>query len=112
MPIAAAAALAVALRAHKLVVLTDVDGVYADWPDRDSLISSLTASQLRGLLPGLQSGMIPKMEACLTAVQGGVKAAHVRWPMPGKSPCTWDANSRIYLCPSWGRPSAAEITQR
>ncbi|WP_211879008.1 acetylglutamate kinase [Pseudarthrobacter albicanus] len=73
----AAAALAEALGASKLVILTDVEGLYANWPDRSSLISSLTASELRGLLPGLESGMIPKMEACLKAVEGGVERAHI-----------------------------------
>ena len=73
----AAAALAAALGAAKLVLLTDVEGLYADWPDRDSLISSLTAAQLRGLLPSLASGMIPKMAACLAAVDAGVQRAHV-----------------------------------
>ncbi|SDQ51862.1 acetylglutamate kinase [Quadrisphaera sp. DSM 44207] len=73
----AAAALACALSARKLVVLTDVEGLYADWPDRTSLVSSVTAAELERLLPGLQSGMVPKMEACLRAVRGGVEAAHV-----------------------------------
>ena len=73
----AAAALAVSLGAAKLVVLTDVEGLYADWPDPDSLISAIDAEQLRDLLPSLQSGMIPKMEACLRAVDGGVQRAHV-----------------------------------
>ncbi|XNZ01394.1 acetylglutamate kinase [Micrococcus luteus] len=73
----AAGALAAALGARKLVLLTDVEGVYANWPDRDSLISSLTASQLRGLLPSLASGMIPKMAACLEAIDAGVSRAHV-----------------------------------
>jgi acetylglutamate kinase len=73
----AAAALAVALRAKKLVVLTDVPGVYTNWPDTDSLTSEITATELEKLLPGLESGMVPKMEACLRAVQGGVSAAHV-----------------------------------
>ena len=73
----AAAALAAALGAAKLVLLTDVEGLYADWPDRDSLISSLTAAQLRALLPSLASGMIPKMAACLAAVDAGVQRAHV-----------------------------------
>ena len=72
-----AAALAVALRAHKLVVLTDVDGVYADWPDRDSLLSHLTASGARDLLATVDSGMIPKLEACIRAVEHGVPQAHV-----------------------------------
>jgi acetylglutamate kinase len=73
----AAAALAEALGASKLVILTDVEGLYANWPDRSSLISSLTASELRKLLPSLESGMIPKMEACLKAVDGGVERAHI-----------------------------------
>jgi acetylglutamate kinase len=73
----AAAALAEALGASKLVILTDVEGLFADWPDRSSLISSLTASELRQLLPSLESGMIPKMEACLKAVEGGVERAHI-----------------------------------
>ncbi len=73
----AAAALAAALDAAKLVVLTDVEGLYAAWPDRDSLISELTADELEPMLPGLESGMAPKMEACLRAVRGGVGRAHV-----------------------------------
>jgi acetylglutamate kinase len=73
----AAAALAVALGARKLVILTDVEGLYANWPDRSSLVSRLTAAELGDLLPGLSSGMVPKMEACHRAVLGGVPAAHV-----------------------------------
>jgi acetylglutamate kinase len=73
----AAASLAVALRAEKLVVLTDVPGLYSDWPDRDSLVSELSASELEELLPDLESGMIPKMQACLNAVRGGVARAHI-----------------------------------
>ena len=73
----AAAALAVALGARKLVVLTDVPGLYTDWPDTSSLTSLITTDELAALLPRLQSGMVPKMEACLRAVQGGVPAAHV-----------------------------------
>jgi acetylglutamate kinase len=83
----AAAALAVALGAAKLVVLTDVAGLYADWPDGGSgpdgadapaqVISQLTAAELEALLPGLSAGMIPKMTACLDAVRGGVPQAHV-----------------------------------
>jgi acetylglutamate kinase len=73
----AAAALAVALGASKLVILTDVEGLYADWPDRSSLISSLAAAELRAMLPSLESGMIPKMQACLRAVDGGVERAHI-----------------------------------
>ncbi|HEV2781872.1 MAG TPA: acetylglutamate kinase [Actinophytocola sp.] len=73
----AAAALAVALGAEKLVVLTDIEGLYADWPDRSSLLHQIRASDLEKLLPNLASGMIPKMEACLHAVRGGVRRAHV-----------------------------------
>ncbi|WP_299165279.1 acetylglutamate kinase [uncultured Arthrobacter sp.] len=73
----AAAALAEALGASKLVILTDVEGLYSNWPDRSSLISSLTAADLRNLLPDLESGMIPKMAACLKAVDGGVERAHI-----------------------------------
>jgi acetylglutamate kinase len=73
----AASALAVALGARKLVVLTDVEGLYARYPDPDTLISRLGTEELAELLPGLESGMAPKMEACLRAVLGGVPAAHV-----------------------------------
>jgi acetylglutamate kinase len=73
----AAAALAVALGAEKLVVLTDVEGLYADWPASEELISELTTDDLRLLLPTLSAGMIPKMEACARAVEGGVPRAHV-----------------------------------
>jgi acetylglutamate kinase len=73
----AAAALAVALDAAKLVVLTDVEGLYADWPSSDDVIDSLTTDELAVLLPELSAGMVPKMEACLQAVRGGVPQAHV-----------------------------------
>ncbi|GAA4991829.1 acetylglutamate kinase [Yinghuangia aomiensis] len=73
----AAAALAAALHAERLVVLTDVEGLYADWPNSDEVISRLDADELAELLPSLASGMVPKMEACLRAVQAGVRAAHV-----------------------------------
>jgi len=73
----AASALAVALGARKLVVLTDVAGLYTDWPDTTSLVRQITTTDLAALLPRLESGMVPKMEACLRAVRGGVPAAHV-----------------------------------
>ena len=79
----AAAALAAAIGSSKLVVLTDVEGLYADWPDRDSLVSSITADRLRELMPRLQSGMIPKMSACLHAVDRGVPQAHI---VDGRAP--------------------------
>ncbi|PPF12021.1 acetylglutamate kinase [Rathayibacter sp. AY1G1] len=74
---AAAAALAVALGAEKLVVLTDVAGLYSDWPDRESLVSHIRSDDLAALLPSLESGMIPKMTACLDAVRGGVPKAAI-----------------------------------
>ena len=73
----AASALAVALGAEKLMVLTDVPGLYSDWPNTESLVSEITATELEQLLPTLESGMIPKMQACLSAVRGGVPRAHV-----------------------------------
>ncbi|MDI9896692.1 acetylglutamate kinase [Rhodococcus sp. IEGM 1381] len=73
----AAAALASAIGAEKLVVLTDVEGLYTAWPDRTSLTSEIDASALDALLPSLDAGMVPKMEACLRAVRAGVPTAHV-----------------------------------
>lgn len=80
---AAAASLAVALGAAKLVILTDVAGLYSDWPNMDSLVSEITADELRALLPTLESGMIPKMAACLEAVDGGVPKAAI---IDGRNP--------------------------
>ncbi|MBX3312271.1 MAG: acetylglutamate kinase [Microbacteriaceae bacterium] len=74
---AAAAALTVAVGAAKLMLLTDVEGLYSDWPNRDSLLSSITVAELEKLLPNLESGMIPKMRACLDAVVGGVPKAAI-----------------------------------
>jgi acetylglutamate kinase len=73
----AAAALAVALGAEKLVVLTDVAGLYRNWPDSDEIITQIDAAELAELLPSLASGMVPKMEACLRAVESGVSRATV-----------------------------------
>ena len=73
----AAASLAVALGAAKLVILTDVAGLYRDWPNRDSLVSEIDSAELAALLPTLESGMIPKMAACLEAVDGGVPKAAI-----------------------------------
>ncbi|MDT0306004.1 acetylglutamate kinase [Streptomyces sp. DSM 44917] len=73
----AAAALAAALGAETLMVLTDVEGLYADWPASDEVISRLTESELEKLLPDLASGMVPKMEGCLYAVRNGVRTARV-----------------------------------
>ncbi len=73
----AASSLAIALGAEKLMVLTDVPGLYANWPERDSLLSEISVSELSELIPKLESGMIPKMQSCLRAVQGGVPKAHI-----------------------------------
>jgi len=73
----AAAALAVALGAAKLVILTDVAGLYRDWPNRDSIVSVIDVPELESMLPELESGMIPKMRACLEAVEGGVAKAAI-----------------------------------
>ncbi len=73
----AAAALAIALHAEKLVILTDVEGLYARFPDPDSIIRRIDVAHLAEMMPSLESGMVPKMEACLRAVQGGVPRAHV-----------------------------------
>ncbi|MFV0406032.1 MAG: acetylglutamate kinase [Propioniciclava sp.] len=73
----AAAALASALGADRLIVLTDVEGLYADWPNTEQIIASITTDALRELLPTLASGMIPKMEACLAAVEDGVPLATI-----------------------------------
>lgn len=73
----AAAALAGALGAEKLLMLTDVEGLYTRWPDRDSLVSEIDAATLTALLPTLEEGMVPKIEACLRAVDAGVPSAHV-----------------------------------
>ncbi|MFE2544892.1 acetylglutamate kinase [Actinacidiphila glaucinigra] len=80
---AAAGALAAALRAEVLVVLTDVPGVYADWPRRERVLDRLTASELELVLPSLGGGMVPKMESCLRAVRAGVRTARV---LDGRAP--------------------------
>jgi acetylglutamate kinase len=79
----AAAAIAVALGAAKLVILTDVAGLYREWPTDDEPISNIDASELEQIIPGLETGMIPKMEACLNAVRNGVGQAHV---LDGRQP--------------------------
>jgi acetylglutamate kinase len=73
----AAAALAVELEARKLVILTDVAGVYANWPDTTEVISQLSVTELRDMIPSLAAGMIPKLTACLDAVTRGVPQAHI-----------------------------------
>ena len=73
----AAAALAVALKAKRLVMLTNVAGVYANYPDEESIITQITTDEVREMMPSLDAGMIPKMEACVKAVDGGVRSATV-----------------------------------
>ncbi|HVK44446.1 MAG TPA: acetylglutamate kinase [Micropruina sp.] len=73
----AAAALAVALDAHRFIVLTDVEGLYADWPTCDLVIARITPTELQSMLPSLEAGMIPKIEACMQAVNGGVGRATI-----------------------------------
>ena len=63
--------------------LTVVAGVYSDWPNTDSLVSEISATELEAMLPTLESGMIPKMQACLSAVNGGVPRAHI---IDGRTP--------------------------
>jgi acetylglutamate kinase len=79
----AAASLAVALGAEKLLLLTDVAGLYSDWPNKDSLISEIQVAELSKLMLTLESGMIPKMQSCLNALAGGVPRAHI---IDGRAP--------------------------
>lgn len=73
----ATSAVAIALDASEMIMLTDVPGVYANWPDRNSLITKMTAAELTVLLPKLETGMVPKMEACLRAIAGGIPLVRV-----------------------------------
>ncbi|MBQ1282971.1 MAG: acetylglutamate kinase [Bifidobacteriaceae bacterium] len=73
----AAAALATAVGAEKLIILTDVEGLYANWPDKSSVVSCIGSEKLRKMLPELQTGMRPKIEACLKAIDEGVQYAHI-----------------------------------
>ena len=73
----ATSAIAIALKADEMIMLTDVPGVYRNWPDQDSLIEQLTANELEALLPTMQSGMVPKLQACLQASRGGVPTVRV-----------------------------------
>jgi acetylglutamate kinase len=79
----AAASLAVALGAEKLLLLTDVAGLFSDWPNKDSLISEIHVAELSKLMLTLESGMIPKMQSCLNALAGGVPRAHI---IDGRAP--------------------------
>jgi acetylglutamate kinase len=79
----AAASLAAAVGARKLIVLTDVEGLYSNWPDKNSLISRIGLEKLRSMLPDLETGMRPKMKACVHALDGGVEEAHI---IDGRTP--------------------------
>src|SRR5690348_7260416 len=74
-----AGAMAEALDAEKLVYLTDVAGVYRDWPDESSLISRIDVSGMERLIADgkVSDGMIPKLESCVSALRCGVRSAHV-----------------------------------
>lgn len=75
----AAGAVAAALHAHKAIFLTDVDGLYKDFSDKDSLISNLTLDEVNEMLYGgeVDKGMIPKLRAAVDALTAGVFRAHI-----------------------------------
>lgn len=73
----AASALAAGLNADKLVMMTDVAGLFADWPKSEEVIRELSRTELIDLMPGISGGMIPKLRACLEAVESGVSRAHI-----------------------------------
>lgn len=73
----ASASIASAIGATELLILTDVDGLYLNWPDKDSLTHSISSTGLEALLPSLESGMVPKVDACLAAIYGGVRQARI-----------------------------------
>ncbi len=73
----ATSAIAIALQAQEMIMLTDVPGVYRNWPDKDSLITQISATDLEALMPAMQSGMVPKLQACLKASLGGVPIVRV-----------------------------------
>lgn len=72
-----AAALAGALDAMALIVMTDVPGIYRNWPDRGSLISSISRDELFAIKDSFKDGMSPKVAACLEAIDGGARAVRV-----------------------------------
>ena len=111
----AAAALAVALGAEKLLVLTDVEGLYRDWPDSDDVIGEISPEALAELMPTLASGMVPKMGACLKAVSNGVPARHRRRRPRAARGAAGDLHRRRAsaprCCPA-SRPRSAPRTTR
>lgn len=73
----AAAAVAGALHARELIIMTDVPGIYRNWPDRRSLIESITASELEMIKSSFAEGMAPKVQACLDAIAAGAAAVRI-----------------------------------
>jgi acetylglutamate kinase len=114
----AAAAIAIALGAERLVMLTDVAGLYRSWPDRDSLVARIGAKELDAMLPGLEAGMVPKVEACLRAVRGGVTSAHIvdgtdaGWPgaCTGGDNGTTITSDPVAVSPGTGPQQAMGVT--
>jgi acetylglutamate kinase len=79
----AAAAIAGALDAQWLIIMTDVEGIYRNWPDKSSLIESISASELSSLKSSFAEGMAPKVQACLDAIEAGAKAVRI---IDGRNP--------------------------
>jgi acetylglutamate kinase len=73
----AAAAIAGALDADWLIIMTDVEGIYRNWPDKSSLITSISADELDSLKGSFAEGMAPKVQACLDAIAAGAKAVRI-----------------------------------
>ena len=75
----AAYAIATAMNAEKLAFLSDIDGVYKDYEDKDSLVSRLTVNEAKELLEtgGIQGGMLPKLQNCIHAIENGVSRVHI-----------------------------------
>jgi acetylglutamate kinase len=73
----AAAAIAGALDAQCLIIMTDVPGIYRSWPDINSLISEITAAELESIKGSFAEGMAPKVQSCLDAIKGGASAVRI-----------------------------------
>ena len=73
----AAAAIAGALDAQCLIIMTDVGGIYRSWPDTSSLISEISATELAAIKATFAEGMAPKVQACLDAIAGGASTVRV-----------------------------------
>jgi acetylglutamate kinase len=73
----AAAAVAGALHAKELIIMTDVAGIYRNWPNKDSLIDSISANELESIKSTFAEGMAPKVQACLDAIAAGADAVRI-----------------------------------